>query len=408
MTLSEQTRNYRFFELCNRCGLRESAASFGRAVMSSPVHNPELDRRHHGLFRLADWQGVLEAGGLEPSSLGDAHEDVRSFVEEFMALYDEGSDQERRKLEDDLRSAFSTGFAPLDHQLRVARWFRRAGFSLTIADADSAAKAPDFLAAQGELQFEIECKTFSVDAGRTITTTNVEDIVARCKRELDRSNATMPVQAVVLVEMDDRIPQQTNRRAGLAAACLSVARGVEAASNLPFKISRLPSGYPDPRDHERFSRWLDETLGRGWRRGDLLNGDAYIVLIVRSNRPNSILRALEKRLRQAKSEQLSGRRPAILAIRLEGVSETELAELGSNSDLSVMVSHFFRKNSRVFIRGVLYFPDPATEDGSSWCRWPGRALAFWNPRSSPFRGPDLIGLLGRSASPGERSGAVEE
>ena len=116
----------RFRELCERNGLQEHLDTHLRSVRSG-AGIVDGGNRFRFFDHIIAWGSWVEAGGRPGDEGTQELADAGAFVEEFVSLHEQASDTAKGKLEADLKSAFTRGFAPLVHQVRVAAWSRSRG-----------------------------------------------------------------------------------------------------------------------------------------------------------------------------------------------------------------------------------------------------------------------------------------
>lgn len=390
----------RCLELCERNGLREYRDSHLRSVQSG-LGLVGGDDRFRLLDQIADWGYWVEKGG-QPAGEGSqewAH--GGAFVEEFLSLHEQASEPEKHKPESDLKAALAGGFAPLELQVRVSAWLRSHAYATAIADVDPARRSFDFLAERGSIIVEVECKSFSVDKGRKVTGSALRNLVHRCQSVL--AGALVGAErAALLIEAKGRFPEDVESHTGIAEACAtSIRERRERAPSPAIRVAPLPRDFPDPRAAPReLKAWARHAAGGRNVRVALMSpdGDALLVLVAASRAADRIARAIKEELVEAADKQLSRGRPGLVAVLLEGVRETELVDLATDSGLRDATLRVLTKEGRGHLRGVVYFADSGEAEAP-----PGphgrELLAFRNPRPSPFPAPDPDDLLGPARKP---------
>ncbi|MAN44593.1 MAG: hypothetical protein GYB49_05770 [Alphaproteobacteria bacterium] len=227
----------------------------------------------------------------------------------------------RTELEGRLRDALKSdaGFAPLYAEMDTASRFLAMGFDVGFEDMDGRAKF-DFLVSDDEEACEIECKSFSVDAGRKIHRRDFYRLVNTVEQEL----AALPPnqKEALVVTLKGRLSGSEPQRKEIAQAIRShinePSASARSTEECRIEVVDLSNFDLDDDLHAK----IKERFGENAHAAGAFTDTSSRMLIVRSEAEDDTSKPVLQHIRFA-AEQLSKSRPGFVALQF---NDTELSD----------------------------------------------------------------------------------
>jgi hypothetical protein len=147
----------------------------------------------------------------------------------------------------------------------------------------------------------------------------------------------------------------------------------------------------------RFGINNQHAIAIGTRSGGVL------VLVIGSDTPEDLLGETMNTIGEAASRQLTGTRPGIVCVKLEGLTADELVEMGSENDrrpspLRIRINRLMQSTALDHVAWVAFVADGdiETRSNGAFSRMTS-SYSFWNPRS-PFKGDNMLQLFGMGSA----------
>lgn len=233
-----------------------------------------------------------------------------------------------RRLQGALRD--DKGIYPIAYELTIASHLMQKGANVDWRDWD--AGGFDFLIRKGNLEAEVECKTFSADIGRKVHRTHHFQLGGLIHKEiggaLDRHGSIF-VDTLISDRLEGNLTNvATTIRGALASG--------EVTDGLSCKtvLYRIPAG-EIPFDPDSSSYGPAEITGFvekrfGYKNPSLLvmarKGHGIAILSIRSQKADEVTGGIYKQLKRG-TKQFSGTRPALLCAHMLDMRPTELVDL---------------------------------------------------------------------------------
>jgi hypothetical protein len=198
----------------------------------------------------------------------------------------------------------------------------------------------DFLARIGTELVEIECKHVSRDIGRKVPQRHWFDL---CNRFLNNERAKQAISQlagghIVTMQIADRLSGNLDEQTGLTNAFLDfLDSGAASATYQPCTISRLrfdigcsPFLLPLQLSEDILSEFIRQETGVGNSNASaVFSKQSARVVIIRSEKPDTVLFSIMKNLIADAKRQLSGARPAALFVHLADLGNDQIVELSA-------------------------------------------------------------------------------
>jgi hypothetical protein len=269
----------------------------------------------------------------------------------------------------------------------------------------------DWFSINQSLPFEVECKSISNDKGRQVHFRAALDLQHLIKRELKGAVSGMTKGLVVRVTVPGRLSgayQDQKHISGLTRQAILSARDTADAaarisvesftlSSTPFKGETWESTELRSFLLSRFGINNQHAIAIGTRSGGVL------VLVIGSDTPEDLLGETMSTIGEAASRQLTGTRPGIVCVKLEGLTADELVEIGSENDrrpspLRIRINRLMQSTALDHMAWVAFVADGdiETRSNGAFSRMTS-SYSFWNPRS-PFKGDNRLQLFGMGSA----------
>lgn len=301
-----------------------------------------------------------------------------------------------------------TGFTnPIDAQAMqlefwVATHFSQAGHTLSWPEIDGGKDHFDiFIESLGPMGLEVECKLATVNKGRKVHRSEAANFFDSLKPELQSSINDLRTGLCVVLTIPERMPTSIDEtqvlvqltKQSILTARKQIDTNVANIRIVEFNVSELgqlqnPPTIGNRKAIERLSNTQNrETMIIGNGRGGLL------VAILQSAQADSVVHEIFATLSDSAKRQLTGKRPGILIVGLQGMRHEQLRSVATDdrdpskpvSALGSRVSSFHNQSDLEHVVGVGFFSQPTDEihpliyqsRGASYY-FPKRTSPFWN------------------------------
>ena len=230
------------------------------------------------------------------------------------------------------------GLGPMAYEFKVAAHLMTLGFDVKFSDLEGNSKY-DFLATNGNVCMEIECKFISADVGKKIHRKRLFQLGGVLESKLRQCLGHLGMGLLVRLTLPDRLYGSEQQHAELsdlvygtiAAKKMSHTSGENRVAIQEFDIRESPfsgrnSGNITQADIEEF---LLERFGLKNKNILAVFGRSLgaIVIIIESTKEDMVLGRILEQLKKAAKFQFSGSLPAILWCHLADITENELRSL---------------------------------------------------------------------------------
>jgi hypothetical protein len=289
-------------------------------------------------------------------------------------------------------------------ELLAATHLSRRGARLAVPDSPGEGTY-DWLATIDDLEFEIECKSISPNKGRKVHREQALRMHHLVACELGSMVDRLIGGLLVRIVVPDRFPtnfSDTREIAKQVKSSVLSARQMETAlaevSMAEFSLADTPfaSGKPEPMAiqqflHDRFGITNREAMAYG------SPGKCAFVLVVQSREPDRLLEETMSTLEDAARRQLTGRRPAVLCAKFEGLNSDELTDLGREkatpSALRIHASGFLDKPRHAHVASLAFLADGelTRSEGEAISRT--GAVYYFTNANSPYGGENRLKIF---------------
>ena len=287
------------------------------------------------------------------------------------------------RLRDAVNGAY--GALPFAYEIGIATHLMHKGWDVEWMDYSGAAHF-DFLARQGTVEIEVECKSTSGDAGRKIHRKEVNRLADLLLLTTERL-ADIAGCHRILVTIPDRLGKSNEALFGVASVVASAAQQKGSASNdlahVEYTFDNI-GAWPQPwRDHDAKS-FFEQRFGIP-NANLLFHGRAnfsVVAVMIRSAKADAVVDAIANAAKEA-ADQCSGTRPALLALHLiDEISRPKLqAMLTTPNDLHAIAHGVFRGGKRHHVHSIAFtVPQSIRPDGTDAKRLSGDVVVLNNPR----------------------------
>ncbi len=256
-------------------------------------------------------------------------------------LNSRGQNRIKGMLLDALKSDY--GLGPLAYEINVATHLMTLGFDVEFSDLEDNSNY-DFLATNGDVCMEVECKFVSADVGKKIHRKRLFQFGGSLEPKLRQFLGSSDTGLLIRLTLPDRLHGNEQQHMELSSlVCSAIAEkkmshtsGMNRVEMQEFDLIGSPF-----RDHnlgrlvqtdvekflfERFS--LDNKNVLAVFGQDL----GAIIVVIESEKEDAVLKGILNQLKKSAKGQFSGSLPAILCCHLADITEEELLSLGNGEE----------------------------------------------------------------------------
>jgi hypothetical protein len=385
---------------------RRRAGKIRDDIRGNPYLREWLLEENRIAFALSAFSTGKEASGMLPAvQIQDTRQyETVALVTQTMAFLDAVDAQVAKAFIGRVKGAFSNppDFRGLSLEMLTATHLQRRGTVIQLPQDGTY----DWLAEREGLAFEVECKSISGDKGRPIHLRDSLDLCHLIKKELGGLidsvtdgllvTVRLPAKAPSAYQVRKEIAKQA-KRAVLMAQDLASDRATITQLHFP-RIQLALTGGPSDREHLR--KFMEERYGLAHGHqvvAHVTRAGGLILVAIGSQLGDDMIGETMRTLEKAGSDQLTGSRPGILCVKLEGLTADELIEIAQVDDpptaLRIGVHNLWQSSATECVSHVAFMADGQVEQGASgaWSRV-GASYVFNNPRS-PFKNDARLQLF---------------
>jgi Holliday junction resolvase len=359
-------------------------SAFEQQERRNPLLTKHFSENYDLEFALAKARRHRKTTGRLPK--GGAYDSLYGFLIAAHRIHQALPAAVKAPFEGRLRNAVSSayGFRPFAYEISIATHLMQKGWDVDFADYSGAARF-DFLARQGAVEIEVECKSTSGDTGRKIHRQEVNRLADLL---LPSTTKLVDVKGCHLrqIIIPDRLGKSNHELTSIATAASIVARERVSAScefaQVDYAFEGLTSWPAPDRDpnaqdffEDKFGIKNSHMLFHG--RGDF----SVVVVIIKSSKPDNVVDTIGDEAKEA-AEQCSGGRPALIALHLiDPISRSELQTmLKTSSGLHAIARAVFNATKRLHVDSVAFtVPQVVWADGFGAKQLSGDVVVLNNP-----------------------------
>lgn len=330
----------RFVDITGRKPWQKRFDSFRQQIQRNPlIENHFLEKYPLELEMEAAW-ALLESGGCFELPKSTAQAALYSFVAMTARVHQRLSQAGSHRLAGMIRSSLSEpcGFAPLQYEMTMAANLMHRGLDVEFYDIEHGG-GPDFLAIRDGLEVEVELKTVSGDVGRKVHRPRLyqlaEHLYPAMNTALSRETDGHLVRVILPDRLDGSDAQMQDLRDQIAEVLMahSSKPGIE-----PFEIDYMTFALEGgPFERPSFGPWtgvgvrefVKELVGNDNENILMVvsPGRTAVVVTVESRKNDSVMKSIQRTIKDAAKRQLTGTRPGVILVNLNDVTDGELLEL---------------------------------------------------------------------------------
>ena len=303
----------------------------------------------------------------------------------------------------------------LEFELGIATHFARRATEMVFPELNGFATFDLLLPKLGARGLEVECKSISRNKGRRIDRRTAAEYFAALQRSLEPFANSLKSGLAVVITTPSKPPSGRVEREAL---CAEIVGAVLAGQSISlehggdvritdFDIKAYPALGPDMTEQARVS--VDE-ITRTQNREVMILGRkdrGAMVVVFQSAVEDTFLKSVFNVVDDAARRQLSGIRPGIVVVGLEGMSPNQLvATANQDQDLSqpatalrVAVSDFLRSESIPHLVAVAFASSDEMERTNAATMSSGGTAYYFPKRESSMWDEDFAGLFRSDRKP---------
>ena len=336
-----------------------------------------------------------------------------SFLTMVSRTYARLSDGGKKRIAGMLRGSLKNddGLATLQHEMTVLAHLMHQGFDVELSDIENGGGC-DFVARNGDLHIEVECKNFSADVGRKIHRKPMYQLGGKLlplMLDAQKRQTGFQLVSIALPNRLETSDEQTKKILSAVTAAINRQKGpvpLLGTGEVQYQVSDtledpFVSMSGDNLDREAIRRYLDDKFGISAAHAMVYGNRRSIVVInVESRQSDKVMTGLMAQLKSAVKGQLSGSRPAMLCVRFADITEEELVkvadhdEAGGVSALQRATSYLLNRQDWKPVHTIAYFAPGRVERGERNAQERGLAYSFVNTAHEMAEDPRLLKIFG--------------
>ena len=377
-----------------------------QAIAGNIYAKEHLEAENELCFRLEELAHIWERSGRFPLTLRKKRHlfFTMAFIAQTVSLFDAVDEASGRQLIRRIVGAIKNNpedVRALQVELATATHFLKNGHKVTFPDLNGDERFDLLLHEFGGRDVEIECKFISTDKGKKIHRADLPDFYKMIAPFLIAYISTSSSDLIVELTVPDRFPSSMEEKKIIsdilcAAVKSNVPVSVEGVARIDIKEAAL-TDLIFAADGVRLNRKrADEASGTKNRPMLLLGkkGGRTILVVVKSDKNDSVYQSIYRTLTHAASRQLTGVRPALLVARLQDIDIEALVRVAAKdfgsepppNMLQVIASRLIRGRHHEQVVSIVFLSE--SEIGARTAdRTPSSGAAYYfDNKTSPFWG----------------------
>jgi hypothetical protein len=365
--------------------LDERVAGFQQHERKNPLLSTHFRENFALEFALANARKYRRSTGRLPK--GDEYDHLYGFLIPAHRIHAALPAEARIPFEGRLRGAVNVGYGarPFAYEISIATHLMGKGWDVEFIDYSGAARF-DFLARQGSIEVEVECKSTSGDTGRKIHRQEVvrlADLILPTTEQL----ANVAGCHLINVTIPDRLGKSNEGLSCIASTVTDAVQQKGSASNelvrVDYTLENLTS-WPQPGRDDEALEFFEKRFGIT-NSNLLFHGRpnfSVVAAMIRSSKADKVVNAISNEAKYA-ADQCSGTRPALLAMHLtDKIGRSELQDLlTTRSGLHAITHAVFKDDKRLHVDSIVFtVPQDTRRNGFGTTRLAGNAVALYNPQ----------------------------
>lgn len=411
----------RFVSITTWKSWKARIAALEQQVTSNPLLREYFAERYSLELEIGRLHRILRRGGKIGLPATYRETAVLSFVATVARVHQRLSPQGQRRLTGMLRSGLDAehGLTSVEHEMGIAAHLMGQGFDVTFSDIEASGRF-DMLAERGDVEVEVECKTFSGDLGRKIHRRRLYQlggyVYPLMVEALDRRPGGQFARILLTGRLQGTDQQLRNIHERLAKV-LQDGRSDPAQEPCAIEYrmfslvgSPFETTEPEALEREVVRQYIEREVGLPIGHVMMLFRPSHgaIVIAVESLQKDAVMPGLIRQLKQSVKRQFTGTRPAVICVKFLDITEQELLEIGEQdrseqpTGLQIATNHLLNRDDWRHIHTLAYFtPGHLTMsravDGQSMTRSVqerGQAYVFTNTHHN-LAGDDRLTIFPR-------------
>jgi hypothetical protein len=122
-------------------------------------------------------------------------------------------------------------------------------------------------------------------------------------------------------------------------------------------------------------------------------GSGAVIVVMESERPDRVVDGIYRQLKDSAGRQFSGKRPAVLCVRLRDISASQLVSLANDktNGLAMIATRLLHGGNRSHLAGISYISPSGTVTRSAANALQDRGTAYYFP--NPKNPSDAVARL---------------
>lgn len=296
-------------------------------------------------------------------------------------------------------------------EISMAHHFMSFGYKIKWIE-DIGRGIAEFIVVTPTIEFEVECKHITVNAGRLIAREEFSRFGALIETQLRKRRLGGTIRVII----NDRLPKPLQDLGEIVATVTPAIDSGIVDGQIEFppwgtaivelaKMDDLPIDWDAAQAQMRSSA---PHQGHALARADSINGRPtnLIMLTLESIKPDEHLKAIYGTLKGAADRQLSKLRPGLLCVHIPEIND--FGSMADESGLRKMTAYFFSNERHNHVSAISYSSDTHIISEDTGYQFTNDALAFKNAVCR-FPGANEIRLFGHeSAAPKLATSELEQ
>ena len=278
-------------------------------------------------------------------------------------------------------------------EIQMASHYYQHGYDISWYE-DDGNKRPEFKVAADGFEFDVECKRFSVDASRKIRRVDFYRLAEIIIPEISKKS----LYGKIDIELNDRLHSSETY---IRNICVQIQKEIQVhgiRTVIDFPFGKVTLALSPKTDHQVEWNTLYSAMekrkhhsahGAIFGKGSDRIANDPIEMIVVPQKSEKVLQGIESKIKDA-AKQISGERPGLICIYLEGISE--LSDLATEGGLKVMSNLLLNRPEMSHIIGISYCSESRLERKGVVETFSNQGLLFRN-QYCKFKVPEAVRFL---------------
>ena len=266
-------------------------------------------------------------------------------------------------------------------ELHIGWHFHKSGYEIVWYEADN---QPEFCVRTPTFSFDVECKRISFDASRKARRKDFYRFAELLLPKIKQHN----LQGTIEIVLEGRLHGSNENLNGICNEVLASIKSDNLQGDFKFSQGTY---FLNLNTKNKIRIDIDAEVNEIQKKHEntahvTILADKYLdspvdplFLILRSQKKNSILEGIKKKIQDAAKRQLKPERPGLIACFLETIRSGDLSKLSKNSGLQIMSNNVLMKEQNKHVIALAFCGEEEYAPGEFTEKIESSVVSFTNP-----------------------------